>query len=72
MKATDEYSHSFFSMYFEEYSRLLSARGVAYLNVDMAVDGKTKTSDINYFLREVFNFSICLLFISKLRGFITS
>ncbi|KAM7452580.1 hypothetical protein ABFA07_000230 [Porites harrisoni] len=23
----------------EEYSRLLSARGVAYLNVDMAVDG---------------------------------
>ena len=51
---------------------MLSARGVAYLNVDMAVDGKAKTRDINYSLREVFSFSICLLFISKVRGFITS
>ena len=36
----------------------MSARGVAYLNVDMAVDGKAKTRDINYSLREVFNLNI--------------
>ena len=44
---------------------MLSARGVAYLNVDMAVDGKAKTRNINYSLREVFNLNICLLLFEK-------